>query len=441
MPAITAVRTASVRECVLDSGLRILIRELPATPLVSVWCWYRVGSRDESVGRTGLSHWVEHMNFKGTEHIPRDRVKGLIERYGGTWNAYTWIDQTAYFETAPSDALDHLLFVEAERMSHCLYHPDDCEAERTVIISELEGGDNDPEQLLETELTATALRIHPYRHPTIGWLPDLQRLTRDDLYGHYRRYYGPDNATLVVVGDVDADEVLRLADARFHDCPAVAPGPRMRYEEPAQLGERRVTIERPGTAAYLKLAWPAPALTDPDFFPLLVLDAILTGASGLNVWAMHRGSVPQRKARLYRNLVEQRLASSVAGSLLPTEQPFLYAISAAATDGTPLGALEETTLAEIEHVRREGVTSAEVDRARRQLQARFVLENDSVTNLAHQLGFFDVVAGVEFFESLDDRLAAATLTRVCEAAARWLSPNRRTIGWFEPSGDPGQDRR
>src|SRR4029078_762103 len=155
------------------------------------------------------------MNFKGTTNIPRDKVKGIIEQYGGYWNGYTWIDQTTYTENANLARLDHMLFIEAERMRSCLYDPADCESERTVIISELQGGENDPEQLLDQELTATAFRAHSYRHPTIGWLSDLQTMTRDDLYGHYRRFYVPNNATLVIVGDFDADAALLHVVKRF----------------------------------------------------------------------------------------------------------------------------------------------------------------------------------------------------------------------------------
>ena len=204
-----------VRETVLDNGLKVLIQEVHTAPLASVWCWYRVGSKDEGPGVTGVSHWCEHMNFKGTKNIPRDQVKGIIEKFGGSWNGYTWIDQTTYLETASKDALDRMLFIEAERMDGCLYDPADCESERTVIISELQGGENDPEQLLDTEVTATAFKVHPYHHPTIGWLTDLQTMTRDDLYGHYRRYYVPSNATLVIVGDVDTDEALKNVEKHF----------------------------------------------------------------------------------------------------------------------------------------------------------------------------------------------------------------------------------
>ena len=204
-----------MRRTTLDNGLTVLIQEEHTAPLASVWCWYRVGSKDERPGLTGVSHWCEHMNFKGTENIPRDQVKGIIEQFGGSWNGYTWIDQTTYLETATRDALDRMLFIESERMARSLYHPDDVESERTVIISELQGGENDPDQLLDQELTATAFKAHTYRHPTIGWLSDLQTMTRDDLYGYYRRYYVPNNAALVIVGDVDTDEALKRVEHHF----------------------------------------------------------------------------------------------------------------------------------------------------------------------------------------------------------------------------------
>ena len=276
-----------VREAVLDNGLTVLIQEVHTAPLASVWCWYRVGSKDEAPGTTGVSHWVEHMNFKGTRNIPRDQVKGIIEQFGGSWNGYTWIDQTTYLETASKDALDRMLFIEAERMDACLYDPADCESERTVIISELQGGANDPEQVLDTEVTATAFTVHPYHHPTIGWLSDLQTMSRDDLYAHYRRFYTPSNATLVVVGDVDTDDTLRRIEARFGGIAPGTPPARVRQVEPAQQAERRVVLRKEGTTAYWKAVFHAPAFGDAAFFPLLAADAVLSGAAGLNIWWFH----------------------------------------------------------------------------------------------------------------------------------------------------------
>jgi len=425
---------AALRTIRLDNGLTVLVKEFHTAPLVSVWCWYRVGSGDEVPGLTGVSHWVEHMNFKGTANIPRDEMKGIVERFGGTWNGYTWIDQTTYLETAGKDALDTLLFIEAERMANGLYEPAECESERTVIFSELQGAENDPDQLLDTEVTATAFRAHPYRHPTIGWVEDLRAMTRDDLFGYYRRHYVPANATLVVVGDVDTDDVLRRADANFGRIPA-APAPiRRRPAEPAQIAERRVHIEREGATAYLKFAWHAPAVTQPDFFPMLVLDAVLTGAKGTSIWTSFRGAPPQRKARLYTALVERGLASMVSGSIVPTAEPFLYNISLTAMEGVSLRMLEDAALEAIERVRQDGLTAEEVARAKRQLRARLVFENDSVTNVAHQLGYFETVVGPGFVETLQPAVDAVTVEQVHAVARSRLSRDTRTVGWFQPAG-------
>ena len=416
----------------LDNGLKVLIQEEHTAPLASVWCWYKVGSKDERPGLTGVSHWCEHMNFKGTTNIPRDQVKGIIEKYGGAWNGYTWIDQTTYLETATSAALDRMLFIESERMASCLYHPDDCDSERTVIISELQGGENDPDQLLDQELTATAFKAHPYRHPTIGWLPDLQTMTREDLYGYYRRFYVPNNAALVIVGDVDTDATLRRVEHFFG---AIQPGPaieRLRTLEPPQTGERRLTIRQEATTAYLKVGYHAPSATDPNFFPLLILDAVLTGAKGLNLWSSFRVPPPQRSARLYRALVERGLASSVSGSLAPTEDPFLFTVSVTVNEGASLASAEAALLEALAEVERDGITDAELVKAKAQLRARLVFDNDSVTNIAHQIGYYETIASVDLFTASPGRIAAVTLDEVAAAARTILAPSNRTVGWFEP---------
>jgi zinc protease len=392
-------RPPALTETLLDNGLKVIVQEEHTAPLASVWCWYKVGSKDERPGITGVSHWVE---------------------------------QTTYLETATRDALDRMLFIESERMANCLYHPDDCESERTVIISELQGGENDPDQLLDQELTATAFKAHPYRHPTIGWLSDLETMTREDLYSYYRRYYVPNNATLVIVGDVDTTGALKRVEHHFG---RIAPGaavPRLRSIEPEQTGERRLTIRKPGTTGYLKLGYHAPAVNDPHFFPLAILDAVLTGAKGLNLWSSFRVPPPQRSARLYRALVERGLASSVGGALLPTEHPFLYMVSATAMDGTPLAAVEAALLEELERVQREGVSDAELTKAKAQLRARLVFDRDSVTNIAHQLGYFETIARADVFISLPSRIAEVTLSQVADAARDILRASNRTVGWFDP---------
>lgn len=422
-----------VREHTLANGLTVLVKEDRTAPLASVWCWYRVGSRHETAGLTGVSHWCEHMNFKGSANIPRDQVKGIIEPYGGFWNGYTWVDMTAYVETASADALDRMLFIEAERMSGCLYHPDDVASERTVIISELEGAENDPDQVLDQAVIAEAFTAHPYRHPTIGWIADLRSMTREDLYGYYRRHYVPNNATLVVVGDVEAADVFARAERHFGSLSSAPLPASAAISEPPQLAERRVRVTRPGSTAYLKAAYHAPAVSGPDFFPMLLLDAVLTGAKGLSLWASFRTPPPQRTARLYRALVDTGLVSSVQGLLIATAEPFVYIVSTTVNDGVALADAEAALDAELDRVRAGAITAGEVETARKQLKTRLVFDADSVTNLAHQLGYFQTVANWRLLGELLPRIESVTLDDVRRVAAARLDPARRTVGWFEPS--------
>jgi zinc protease len=301
-----------------------------------------------------------------------------------------------------------------------------------VIISELHGGENDPDQFLDQEVVATAFKAHPYGHPTIGWLGDLETMTREDLYGYYRQWYVPNNASLVIVGDVDTDEALRRAEHHFGKIP-IGPVPlRQQTVEPEQTGERRVTIRKAGTTAYLKVAYHAPSVEDPRFYPLLVLDAALTGAYGLNLWSSFRMPPPQRSTRLYRALVGKGLASAVSGSLMPTQLPFVYIVSATATDGVPLGDVERALLDELGAVARDGITPGEVTKAKAQLNARLVFENDSVTNIAHQIGYFETIAGVDVFENFRPRIASVTVEQVAAVARELLVESNRTVGWFDP---------
>ena len=364
------------------------------------------------------------MNFKGTINIPRDDMKGMVERLGGMWNGYTWIDQTTYLETAGRDALDQMLYLEAERMANGLYAPADIESERTVIISELQGGENDPEQLLDTEVTATAFRSHPYRHPTIGWLEDLQRMRRDDLYQHYRQYYIPNNATLVVVGDVELDDVLRRVEQRFGAIPSGSEAgtgshasSRRRWASGAWSSSGRA---RPPTS---RSRGTRPRPPHPDFFPMLVLDAALTGAKGVNLWASFPGLVPQRKARLYTALVEGGLASSVerrtAADLAAVP---LLAVADRHRRRPAAGSRVGRCSRRSSGCGRKGVTEAETARARKQLRARLVFENDSVTNIAHQLGYFDTVVGPEFLAGLQAGIDRVTAEQVSDVARRRLGP-------------------
>ena len=425
-----------VIEQTLDNGLRVLLAPLHAAPLVSVWCWYHVGSKDEGPGTTGASHWVEHMNFKGTEGISREDLKVWIERAGGMWNGYTWIDQTTYFETLAADALDLALQIESERMTGCLYDPEEFESERTVIISELQGNENNPGYVLGVEVASAALRAHPYRWPTLGWLSDLETMGRDVLYGHYRDYYLPNNATLVVAGDIEPTDALQLIQHYFG---AIEPGerpPGVRTREPEQEGERRVVVERPGTTRYLDIAFHAPAFGDEDFVPLLVADAVLSGGKGINLWAGGFGRNARTTSPLYQALVEPELVAGVSSALLPTEQPYLYGISATVRDGVAEAAVEEALFTAIDALAQAKPSEHALRKAKNQLLAQLAFDDEGVTRIAHQLGFFSTIADWKRLATVDDEIEAVTAEQVRDVVAHRLAASHRTVGWFRPQPVP-----
>ena len=417
----------------LDNGLRVILEPSHASNLVSVWAWYRVGSGDEVAGRTGISHWVEHMNFKGTKKLSREEMTGIVERHGGFWNGYTWIDQTTYMSTAHRDALDDLLLLESQRMHDVIYDGDECESERTVILSELQGAENDPDQVLDMAVTAAAFERHPYRNPTIGWRNDLETMTREDLVEHYSTRYAPRNAAIVIAGDIEPDDALARVTRAFGGIDSNEPPVVTRDVEPAQRDERRVVIERPGQVGYVKLAHRAPAFSHADFAPMWVLDAILAGARGLNLWCSYKNISAQRRSRLYRALVDNALASAVQGALMPTRDPFLYYVSITAAEGVRLEDVEAAAVEALDAAAEHGVTGDEVARAKRQLHARMVFEGDSVTNIAHQAGYFHTIGALDAFDRLPERLAAVTASDVHRVARTYLRAGARTVGYFRPA--------
>jgi len=239
----------------LDNGLTIVLKEMHHAPVASFMIWYRVGSRNEVPGRTGISHWLEHMMFKGTAKYPHGMLDRLVSREGGHWNAFTWLDFTAYYETMPANRLDLALDLEADRMVNTVLDAEEIESERMVIISERSMYENDPRFLLNEELTSAAFRVHPYHHEVIGDTADLQTMTRDDLYDHYRRHYAPNNAVVVVVGDFETAVVQQRLLELFGSLqpgPAISPVTR---QEPPQRGERRLIVNGPGDAPTLTVAY------------------------------------------------------------------------------------------------------------------------------------------------------------------------------------------
>ncbi|HEX5692280.1 MAG TPA: pitrilysin family protein, partial [Roseiflexaceae bacterium] len=266
----------------LPNGMLVLTREVHSAPVATCWVWYRVGARNETIGTTGISHWVEHMLFKGTPNIPKGEMDRLIARNGGTFNGFTSNDYTAYFETLPADRIELGLQIESDRMVNSLFDSDEVTSERTVIISEREGHENDPEWWLSEALMAATFQVHPYRNEVIGWKSDLMAMTREELYTHYQTYYMPNNAVLVLVGDFETDAMMGKVEHYFAGLPTGPTLPAFRAFEPEQQGERRVTVRRPGPAQYVQIAYHTPSCRHEDFASLVVLDAVLSGAKPMS---------------------------------------------------------------------------------------------------------------------------------------------------------------
>lgn len=416
----------------LANGLLVLLKEVHSAPVATSWIWYRVGSRNEPSGRTGISHWVEHMLFKGTPTVPRGELDRLVARNGGSFNGFTGIDFTAYFETLPADRIEIGLQIEADRMVNALFDVDEVESERTVIIAELEGNANYPETWLDEAVKSAAFTVHPYHHPVIGYKSDLQAMTRDELYDHYQTYYMPNNAVLVLVGDFATDTMLQTVERYFGDLPVGPPIPAFRAVEPEPQGERRVTIRRPGPTEYVQIGYLVPDCRAPDFAALAVLDAALSGAKSLSFFG---GGGTNRSARIYKALVETELASSAGSSYMPTYDPFLFELSATVRNGSSAAAVENALFAEIARIQEEGIAADELAKISKQLRAQVAYGSESVTNQALLLGMWEVLDSYRRVDTLLAELAAVTAEDVQRVAHTYLAADRRTVGHFIPTAE------
>jgi zinc protease len=429
--AVETTARPSFSQTTLDNGLRVILREVRERPLVGVWIWYRVGGRNEIPGITGVSHWVEHMLFKGGKRFGKGEISKEISRRGGVLNAFTWIDCTAYFETLPSSEIDLALAIESDRIYDTRIEPEEAEAERTVVISEREGSENYPEFWLREEVQAAAWREHPYRLGVIGPKSDLRAMTREDLYSHYKRYYMTNNATLVIVGDFAEAELLDKIHKAFDALPTGEPPPPVAIEEQPQTGERRVVVRRPGPTHYVMLGYHAPEASHPDAAPMVVLSSVLGGASSPIAWGGARGL--GRSSRLYRALVDSEIATSVSASFDLTLDSYLFGVDATLRVGMEPQRAEQAILDQLNRLQHEGVPEAELERTKRQLHAQVVYSLEGVTNQGFALGFMDLVArDAGAWETFPKALQQVTSEDVQRVAATYLTERNRTVGWFVP---------
>lgn len=421
-----------VQETTLPNGMLVLTREVHSAPVATCCVWYRVGARNERPGITGISHWVEHMLFKGTPNIPKGEMDRLIARNGGTFNGFTSQDYTAYFETLPADRLELGLQIESDRMVNSLFDPAEVDSERTVIISEREGHENDPEWWLSEAMMAATFQFHPYRNEVIGWKSDLLAMTRDELYTHYQTYYMPNNAVLVVVGDFKTDALLRKVEHYFAGLPVGPTIPAFRGEEPEQQGERRVVVRRPGPAEYVQIGFHAPSCKHPDFAPLVILDAVLSGAKGMGFGG---GAQTNRSARIYRALIETQLAAYAGSGFRAMYDPYLFELDATVQEGHSAAEIEAALLHEIEKIQQDGVEPAEMAKVIKQSRAQMAYSSESVTQQALRLGMWEVLDRYTRLDTLLDELAAVSAADVQRVAQTYLIERYRTVGHFIPTAE------
>jgi zinc protease len=422
----------TITKTTLSNGLTLLLKEVHTAPLISTWLWYRVGSRDEVPGLTGISHLVEHMQFKGTPQFPASLLDKAVSRDGGMWNAFTFLDWTTYFETMPADKIDLALRLEADRMANSIFDEAEFSSERTVVISEREGNENEPMFRLGEAVQQAAFRVHSYHHEVIGDLADLHTLSRDDLYGHYRRHYLPNNAVMGVAGDFKTREMLARIQELYGSIPAGPTPPRLSRSEPEQRGEIRLAVEGPGETTYVQVAYHVPAASHPDFFPLSVLDSLLAGPSNLNMFG--GGGISNKTSRLYRALVDKELAVSLSGGSQATVDPFLYYISLTVHPERKAEEALAALDAEIRRVQDEPVSNEEVARAIKQARANFAYGAENITNQGFWLGYSEMFAGYDWFETYLEKMAQVTPQEVQRVARAYLRPQTRVVGTYIPTG-------
>ena len=417
-PAPDRALTAGIRETRLPNGLRVLTKEVHSAPVVSFGVWYKVGSRNEHTGITGISHLLEHLMFKGTRRYRVGEIARTLFLNGASFNANTYYDWTSYFETLAADRLELAVQIESDRMNDSRIAKEDLDSEMTVVRSELEGGENDPETLLRQAVTAAAFQVHPYHWPVIGWRSDVEHMPREALRRYYRTYYGPNNATVVIVGDFETEHALGLIGKYFGPLEPIPTPPRVYTTEPDQRGERRVTVNQAGALPIVTVAYKAPAAASPDFYALDVLATVLGEG---------------RTGRLYQALVETELAASVDAGAPSLHDPFLFFVTATAQPGVPAGKLEGALLDEIERARAGPITAEELARAVRQIESSFAYQTESVTAQSREIGYWSMVDDWRYLTTYLERIRALAPAAIQTVADRYFQADTRTVGHFVPT--------
>ncbi|MFN2453247.1 MAG: M16 family metallopeptidase [Pyrinomonadaceae bacterium] len=439
---VSFVRQANgIREYRMANGMKVLLVENRVAPVATVLVLYKVGSRNEAVGYTGATHLLEHMMFKGTPTFNKTKntqIAASLQRIGADFNATTWYDRTNYYETVPSDQIEFAIKLEADRMRNSLIADEDRQSEMTVVRNELDRGQNEPTEVLDEAVYATAFREHPYHHPTIGWRTDVEGVATSRLKTFYDTFYHPNNATFAIVGDFDEQHALSLIQKYFGAYPASQTEiPEVYTEEPEQQGERRLVIRRAGELAVVQIAFHTPGVlgqmnvlsneelakraanppAQNDIYPLVLLSVALS--HGVT-------------SRLYQALVETQLAVHVYTNCDQHRDPGLFNAVAMVRPGVEPRQVEEVILAELRKVADNGLTEAEIEKARQQILAHEAFSRDGTFNIAAQISEAEAVADWRFYTDYAANIEKVTPTDVRRVARAYFTEDNRTVGHFIP---------
>jgi len=414
------ISAGEIIEYQLDNGLKILILEEHKAPVATFQVWYRAGSRDEPIGKSGLSHLLEHMMFKGTSQYGPQEFSRIVQKNGGTDNAYTTEDHTTYFQIFSSDRIAIAFDLEADRMQNLTIDPKEMLSERNVVMEERRlRYEDDPQNALFEEVNAAAFKAHPYQRPVIGWMSDLKSIERDDLYEYYKANYSPRNAYIVIVGDVKPDEMISKIENSFGSIPSGPVRKNVIFSEPVQRGERRISLKREAELPYILVGYHTPSFPDDDSYALDVLSLILSGG---------------KSSRLYKSLVyEKKVALNAYAEYSGfSSDAYLFFLGATAFPGKDIGEVEGHIYAEIEKIITERPDDREVMKAKNQIESSFIMEQDSIFLQAMKYGTFEMLGGWRLIDKYLVGIRKVTAEDIIRVAKKYFTEENRTVGVLMP---------
>ncbi|WP_304066498.1 M16 family metallopeptidase [Pedobacter glucosidilyticus] len=405
-----------VKTFTLSNGMKFLVLEDASIPNANMYLFYKVGSRNEHPGITGLSHFFEHMMFNGAKKYGPKEFDRTMEYNGGANNAYTTQNVTVYTDWFPAQALEVIFDLESDRIAHLAIADNMVESERGVVLSERSTGlENSPWRMLGEAVYATAFQEHPYHWPVIGYEEDIKNWTKQDLEYYFKTYYAPNNCTVVISGNVKFDEVKRLAEKYMQPIPAQKPGPKVYLVEPKQTGERRIAVQKQVSSPYMIIGYHAPEAQHADYYTLDILSAILSNGNS---------------SRLHSNLVDQnQLATSVFTDYSASFDPTLFSIYVSSAKGKSTDEIEKMVYSELEKIAKEGVTANELQKIKNQKLSEFYDQVETINGKSNNLGTYEVFFGdyKKMFTAMDE-YAKVSIDDVKRVAATYFKKSNRTVG-------------